>query len=1220
MRRAGQAAVWHRAAAAATSASAAAAAAAHVAVPTGAEPGPGPSSQASALAAAASSAAQQEAWSRRRRRTCENGRESDERDPMAALPWGRFTNQSCLGVRGVLASICASPASGISRQSGTFRPQDRQLRSLTSSSSSSLSATSGICRHRPSFFHSSRPDFLPSSPSDRDRQAVGEEEEEAEPIATTPPSQSCAKDSEMHLRRHLPPPGTQLELPGLDQTPEQHRDIWNAISEGVEDQSWRAFVPLLQAILRGEEDVVTLDTRLFDALFWCTVSESPSQPARHLEIFNRARILFEYAGDHRIRVTRQQVLRIVYLYLTAWEQHDLHKVPFVYQDYALSLFKYAKDFDARLTSRFSSRLCTHNMIKEAQALIRRWSGQGQSRLRRTEAWVGTSAQAAKTNTPLLMRNVADIDALAWEHMLECAVRITQQNGQPKPAAFEGGMFALENSNIDPRLSIVRQFIDDVVSTDKLFALLPGSVQRTLDQYMSSGQGRNSEPASVESDAGGEGDLKNDLQASLLPIVAAVLAKRRDLRVARLLLTSYEAGDLSTQYDEDKDNLFAECVIYSSRVALFEQDRAAAVDALQLAHRFFCGCNWHQTRLNEVVHRTLIRAFGRFTLLPRRERTLLLTEDKWITLLRQAVIVILSRDAKLELLHGSGDGGLFHLLRQHVALRDYAFAKRIFIINRSHPSEIGYSPMTGRDFQWLFGSSMLHEPSMTFTSQLLHLWIWSDAIRTELPHIKPTLLIRYVKKMAAHGHQETFSELQDFLVESTAAKVGKCRSAKPVRRLVRLIVDAHAAEANLPVLFLLKMLDFCSTQVDIKDLAAIYCIALEAVALWRSRTTDDDRAALLNSFASFRRQAIADESTRADLSGNDDIRRCYVAALQILLGETGAKSVGADYNWIKRNAGAEAQPAEDLLHEMQVIWQIDSRYDGDTCSLQIGHHLLNDQADAAIILYLEYLEPSLKPPAEQQAQTQVEQSKTSTDPIVERQDKRERRCLPAATATKLALALGCRARYGDASSILATYDRHVPIVADEERQLLEIASLTLLCMQEGMRDYAVQRAVMLVRHGILPLPSDGALRQRILRNTTADELAFSVQQQLHQQDQPPSVVLWSTTLSAPGDWMGQMRNARERLVRWFADEAAATAGGRARKPDRSSAAAERAGISSVACPPALTPSSPSKASPATHPAAVTPDANEQAMERNHEDRRRSRAFAALASGQPWPRFS
>lgn len=940
-----------------------------------------------------------------------------------------------------------------------------------SSSSSGLQSA-----HQPLYFHSSRPDFLPSTRQNDKHPVASKEGSTTIESVIAPASDVLSQhdDEQFRRRRYIPQAKEQLKIPSKSDTHSSYLELWEAVTLGRRETIWRRFIPHFQKILRAEEEDQPIDLRLFDAVFWSVAAEQPDSLERHHEVYNRTRLLFEYSQVKGIELSRRQFQRYAYQFISIWEQLAVCRQVFVDEKHSRTLIQGAADLDGRLVSRLLSRLSTTFCFEEARVLVESWHREANNhRPRRHEDWTEEAEREEIFGNE-------HIDSLSWEHFLENLVKFSKRENTYSAEYASLGVLILSQGKLSPSLSIVLDFFAKVLPLKQLrtFMLTSASQDEQNSKRTKSGS------VSTLSLHVSCPEFEQVRQIYKAPIAMA-LARRGDFTQAISLLEAREQESARRLQESETNNLFGECAHLASFRARLVSNHTIAIDWLRLALRFYRLANWRLTHLHRVLARSMIRGYARFMLLPITQRRVFLKDEECFDLLRQMTVVTLNEDPSLTTLFGEGKNGVFQLLRQLIAAHDYTFSKKVFRITRSYEVELEFTPFLSPDFLWLFHQAV-KKNDLEFAMELFRHWLWSDLSTTTLPHLPFTLLDRFIQRLMHNGQQDIVLFLRDQLLESVAEER---ISLSSVQRLIETISCAcvdHQERADEFLRLILQASDgLYGVEAQTKLFALV--LRLRAGPPWLTPSSQD---ALLDQFSTFRtklRQAIA--SWKGEHVTLEELKKAFASAFQILFNELARLQKQRP----RRRTDETRQQktlaeAIRMMEELQCTWQL-SLNEPPFASQRIEFFLYLGQPKAALAHWDKLIEEHSKAPVD------------------------------ASIVCRMCLALGEAGYFEEASHVLARYDKLADTHQNNDRLLMECASLALLCMKDEAQDAVFCRLRALAHVGLVWLPQQ------------LDESKLTMT--------PPVTTennwLWQGSQVQRGEWNGLLRRTRSLIVQWLRDD-------------------------------------------------------------------------------------
>lgn len=809
------------------------------------------------------------------------------------------------------------------------------------------------------FFNPSRPDMVShaseaSSGDQRDQASEAEYVKDKVGYTATNHTAQDGTTSDVAVDLQTPPvlwerykPLDEVGLalrPLAERRNDELADIWLAVGQGARELAWSAFVPHMRGIwMADNRDVTAMPNGLFDSLFWLIASEGTvlannddevkAVLVRHEEIFNRIRILFEYAETLKLEPTTLQIRRLAYMWITLWEQHARRKMDFRHTDYQDTIKRILQELDGPLISRFVSRLAAIDHPSDAQQIILQWRQRLQDKkTRRVEAWVIDGKEIGDEVVQETLLASDTIDSLALQDVLDSSRRVGDS-----PETRKIIFFVLQQENVhlhDGRSKVLRR----IIHPTHLWSYLPDSVREEIEQsgnddtLLRLSSKTNSSAAKIK--------VKLDAKARdrlFLPIAFAI-TQQGDLRVAEWLLRhNDEVGRPNAPLAAGLADLFAGATQLLACRSREDGDRTRALERLYLALRFFEQGEWYQARQRSFVHREIIRALQRFIV--QKDGFALLPADRWRGIVQRLTVMILTSDPTLDTLHDVDGVGFPNLLALHIALRDYQFAIRLFMLHWSRHGHDDVSPFRPYDFVWLFNASLEQESTIHTSTRILVHWMTSDLSSERVPQLPQTIIRRYAQRLVRAKRIDQVIMMQEFLSlePRSSAEPGKKTLSMPnqARRWIKVfcsLTDTYMDDI-LPIFE--RFLSFF--RAEKRGILDAHIIDLHGIVLRRLRPSIASldalqRARALRIFGSFREYSL-EALKNASQVGREQMRKTldtrvssvYRVALSILRKDLAEE----DKAEIEHAAPPRGSPRnmiglriEALLDDMELAWLID----------------------------------------------------------------------------------------------------------------------------------------------------------------------------------------------------------------------------------------------------------------------------------------------------------
>ena len=841
------------------------------------------------------------------------------------------------------------------------------------------------------FFYPSRPDFLPTrSP----RSAASRDKRRSQ--------------SSEQLRRFTPLGDSKVCLVPPMSIDVSHAALYAALAEQASpDTAWLHFTQHLRDL--AEENTTPIMAAMFDSLFWHIASKTDVNLDSHSEMLSRVQILSEYSVAHGgYGLTRLELHRTVYLWTSLWEQSRSRGVPFASRSFAETIMVHLHEVATRLVSRVVVRLAdecdSHEKLQELHDVVidRMARSPGVSN-RRKEEWTTNSSSEYSKGGHFDEVESAALDSNAWHRIVIMCARLSFDS----PVAKALGLLSISNSvsTYDASHDIVTIFLRRYCTNAELYAMLPEAIQdeaMRLETCMP--------PILVCSPPV---LLSNAVRLELVGAIAFALANRLDYRVALLLHDSeYEGGKVDPK---KRVEVLAAAIDTSARLSQSSVTTQEAVEHLLISHRLFIECKWYESRQKEVCSMSLIRAF--WYAITDEARAAVLGRDRWLLLLRQFTTVLVTHDSDGDMIKTTGGAlSIDRLLHLHIRLRDYAFAKRLFLIDSiqlevREPSTTPF--LLALDFKWLFQAALEREADLGFPSQLfIH---WTTLIESEeFAHFQvPSSLLRmYVRRLMNRGSKHALQLLvKHFDPDPTRKEKQKLHHPNQALRMVRTLFHGNQEFIESSIQMASMVIEHVQTNRsgDVEHILLLYSIALDRSTRWIdvSDTLFQSRVlSLFHSYQTFFHNSKQRAMEIVEGASEDYVRSIYRAALAVTV------AMGEEQEMQKG--------AEELLQEMKQWWGV-TQLDSHMWDLRIEAHL-----------------PEVNPNI-------VRANELFDEALAALGDGGESP-LAATTAFKLMVALAQGGRFDDADRVWERYREHAAPLSETSHVMMEGAQAITASMR------------------------------------------------------------------------------------------------------------------------------------------------------------------------------
>lgn len=924
------------------------------------------------------------------------------------------------------------------------------------------------------FFWPSRPDFLPTNSGKA--KEVSDSRQNLE-----------IKNSTQSIKRYLPLYGARVPLPAPESIHNSHAPLYTSLAKMEVEPAWSRFTLHLRDLANG--DTIPIDSLLFDNLFWLLATENFSLKERHEEVFARLEILLLYASSQAdFGVTRLQLHRLVYIWTTLWEQHEKKRLPFGRIGFLEKVMSHLNDLHSLLTNRIFSCMLTACTTAEEIGLIST----------NIQSWLGGKCRETQSRQEIwtLSSKVGDVDDNIYfdtsqgryldqgtcQHLLDKCVKIGRSE-----EAKAAGVLALNQPNMDTSLHLIPWFLA-FFDSSQLFGLLPTEVK----------QGATTLAKDVPIQTIGRKPplfSQQNIDRLVYPI-AFVLATRLHYSAALYLFETRKKSSKDDIIEAQQVQTFAEIVKACARLAISESIKPLHDSTWQLLQfqrgiRVFAGSEWDKSKSKQSTCNVLISAF-RLVIVHDAERAAAQSKEQWLLLLRQFTTVLLSKDPRLDILNLEQDSKDFYrLLEVHIHLEDFAFAKRLLLIqfNQESRKKTSNLLMSRRHFLWMFLKSIDLDSDVRFTNQLFLHWCSignSEGEESYLDAIPSSLLRMYFWKLKASDNETRGIKMLQQNLQDTLDKVFPARhqSIRMMRTgfepgIEYIDVSLHLAG------FLIQHWKTERSDVN-STLIELYSIAMDRST---TRIQESDRSIRLQIIAIFRdfqkHFQTRPRETRLNLVKTKEraILTIYGRAIKTLIPEAKSKSTLSEI--------------EAIFSELQKKWKIQPN--PNIWSRRIESYLEGDDKDVnrALELYNEALELfGNDKQAEQVLPTstieQQRQEFTETDEKV----------LTAAVTSKLVMALGQRGNYDDALQVLSLYQLHATPMETSSQIIIEGAQAAILYMRGNTHEALKMLEIIEQRERF----GSTAKWLRLVQKTTRQlEQKLNMQGEVHEQQQQDDIL-------------------------------------------------------------------------------------------------------------------
>ncbi|PWN93377.1 hypothetical protein FA10DRAFT_298777 [Acaromyces ingoldii] len=968
----------------------------------------------------------------------------------------------------------------------------------------------GVYRHYSSgqYFFPQRPDFLPSVKKAPAKASTTEPIDAGSALdITTVSTEAQTPPSERKVRqRYLTT--DRVQLPPLADVDEAFVAAHQALVHGDVEAAWRAFEST-------PATGVDLHPSLFDAVFWSLLGHDvgKGQLDQHRELARRGSVLFSRAKEKNIVPTKLQRHRFVYVHATLCEQllrrgtgntrvmedsaeggrgkfvEERENV--IARDKTI-VFELADTLEGALLSRVMGMLSIDGRLEEALEVMQRWSAtrkkQGSRSVEREERWMGRSTAPIWTHD----EEADEVDQYAWSAMLGAAVkRLKQQRramaqkstpqAEEKVAkttsmamtAVQAGGVAMANMTSDSDPATVQDFLD-LLDADQLTNMLPDSLRAGPAQLR-----QHSSPSSDLAPSEAKAvkiDLSSERREEMVHLVASALAKRNHLGAAQAMLRRKLQGKTPLVFADGQSDVFAgsiDSLCLMAQESMSHQQYPLAMKHVVSALRFFFHTDWHQAA---GAHKVV-------SLLPRVLQELhaqspeLLPEERWTVLIRQVSTNILTIDPTLAAFapppklvastrgrKSSHQNSAITLVRLHLELKDYAFAKRFFLI--ADELQATSEPfLTFKQLLYLFENSLEEEQADSGFTMLLHAYIITD------PHwstfaIPNELINRFVYRLVTHGKRPEFARLlRDTLLSRSNASSYKTGRIMPTDASRFVETFARACSAGGGVLLVDELLDFVE---EVHDLLAIdeqhtatvtlFSRAMQLATQSALGWGPSRRAKVLSLFDRLR-WALQEQSSKARQGQKmtqrkqEALRFAFHAACKATINAPTKEllyDLEDDVVLDDAGDGEEASPmskvVEAILSEMETKWSVG--INAESYGLTILSHLLDDGRGVVTLEGDSYLDRALQLAAQAirraSRNTGPRAASDPSDADVGSKSWARKNVLSVHTVARLILHLARAGRYEDSHYILNLYTTKTPFLKRE--RLIRLAGIATLARE------------------------------------------------------------------------------------------------------------------------------------------------------------------------------
>lgn len=1002
------------------------------------------------------------------------------------------------------------------------------------------------------FFNPRRPDFLPTvkvrsvdtirSEAIDAGSALNHEHSWIETGGAIPASEDKVR------RRYLS--SNKIYLPAWKDVDTSLVATHQALVHGDVEAAWRAF----EAMHIGKEAdaKIHLNPMLFDALFWSLFGQDLERTdsdtlARHCEYDRRASILLSAADKGGVKLTKLQRHRSVYIHVTACERLLQRKRVHANENESKAEAKrllmaerqkviardsptirpFFETVESALFSRIVRELSVEDRLEQIINLIEKRSTthSAQNLSERQEKWVGKNSAHKWLDSD----DEGEIDQHAWFRLLQAAsarllrlhrLRKKSTEGDKASIDFEtmatkalrAGELALLNLSVGECDHSAVQFFFNLLDNKQLSALLPDSLGVTpnFHHQLAPAEAKRESRSTLVSEAV-RLSLPSSKREELQHFVALSLTRRRRLDAAEAMLRRRLQGKLLPSFSDEQGDVFAVSMISYARKA---ENLSAngqfprAMKHVLSALRFFFQTDWHHATEGADVYEAA-------SLLPKVLRNLhkrapgLLPDERWMVLLRQLSTTILTIDptfltftpeAKKFSSGIRGEKGLsiqdpppaITLLRFHLAFKDYAFAKRFFLIAEEQQQSL--EPfLTFEELLFLFKGSMEEEQTDFAFTMLLHTYMASDSHWSTFT-IPNDVINTLAYRITTQGQRPEFArylrESFQWRADETSYSTGKMK-VTAVLRFVETF--ARACSASEDVLLIDELLDFVQEAHDllserseqqIKVAIPLFSRAMQLATQIAPGWNAARRAKVLSLFERFRcemQEPLKNSNTEVRpvvrSKRQDGLRYIYHAACRATidapamrklydLGKEGILFSAADTK-VPFSAKVEA-----ILTEMRTKWQVDidvESYDLMILSLLVDYKQgvsiaasstaasakeqdeeedekkqqkrieedEGNQLDRALLLATQAIRKSARGAGTKEASDSYEENVGS-------KSWARRNILSVHTVARLVLYLAKDARYEDAHYLVDLYISQTPLM--RRKRLLRLASAATLARE------------------------------------------------------------------------------------------------------------------------------------------------------------------------------